>query len=160
MTGPLDAAATAHLQRAVDLARTARDRGDHPFGAVVVAEDGTVVEAMNSVVTSQDPTGHAETNAVREAGRLLTEAQRRSATLYTSTEPCAMCAAAIFWSGIPRMVFALSGADLIDLLPQGSDEPSLALSSREVFALGSRPVEVVGPIEIDGAVAVHEGFWH
>ncbi|MCS5495692.1 nucleoside deaminase [Cnuibacter physcomitrellae] len=149
----------AHLERAVALAQAARDRGDHPFGAVVVAVDGAVVEAMNSVVTEHDPTGHAETNAVRASGRRLSDAQLRTATLYTSTEPCAMCAAAIFWAGIPRMVFALSGAALIDQLPAGSDAPSLDLPAREVYARASHPVEAVGPVPLPAAVAVHADFW-
>ncbi|WP_378148254.1 nucleoside deaminase [Cnuibacter sp. UC19_7] len=158
MTEP-SAQEIAHLERAVELAQAARDRGDHPFGAVVVAADGTVVEAMNSVVTDHDPTGHAETNAVRASGRLLTEAQRGTATLYTSTEPCAMCAAAIFWAGIPRIVFALSGAALIELLPADSAAPSLALPARELYARASHPVEVVGPVPLPAATAVHAHFW-
>lgn len=155
----LDSSEREHLARAVSLAHSARERGDHPFGAVVVASDGTVVEARNSVITASDPTGHAETNAVREAGRLLDAAQRSTATLYTSTEPCAMCAAAIFWSGIRRIVFALSGAELIRLLPSGSEEPSLDLPAPEVLARASHPVEVIGPVAVPGAAEAHQGFW-
>ena len=67
----------AHLEHAIALALTARDRGDHPFGSVVVAPDGTVVEGSNSVVTQSDPTGHAETNVVRAAAAALDRGRAR-----------------------------------------------------------------------------------
>jgi tRNA(Arg) A34 adenosine deaminase TadA len=95
----------SHLERTVALAWEARNRGDHPFGSLLVTADGRVLEARNSVVTDGNPTGHAETNLVRLAGR-LDLATRITSTLYTSTEPCAMCAGAIYWSGIGRVVFA------------------------------------------------------
>lgn len=157
-----------HLARAVELARDARGRGDHPFGAVLVTADGTVVEAMNSVTTANDPTGHAETNLVRFSASLGAEVLA-SSTLYTSTEPCAMCAGAIYWAGIGRMVYALSGHSLVQLVSEASgvgsagsrsaDSPSLDLPSREVFARGGGSIEVVGPIDIVGAAEVHDGMW-
>ncbi|GAA1058473.1 tRNA-specific adenosine deaminase [Agromyces luteolus] len=149
----------ARLRRCVELARQARERGDHPFGSVVVTADGRVVEGMNTVVTRRDPTGHAETNVVREAAATLDEAELATATLYTSTEPCAMCSGAIYWSGIPRVVFALSEAGLRDLVAEQEGVPTLSLPSREVFARGGRPVEVVGPADLPEAVEVHAGFW-
>ena len=97
----------SHLERTVALGWEARNRGDHPFGSLLVVADGRVLEAHNSVVTGVDPTGHAETNLVRPAGT-LDLATRITSTLYTNTEPCAMCAGAIYWSGIGRVVFALS----------------------------------------------------
>jgi tRNA(Arg) A34 adenosine deaminase TadA len=162
-----------HLARAVELARDARARGDHPFGAVLVTAEGTVVEAMNSVTTANDPTGHAETNLVRFSASLGSEVLAAS-TLYTSTEPCAMCAGAIYWAGIGRMVYALSGHALVQLVSEASgvgsadsrsadsrsaDSPSLDLPSREVFARGGGSIEVVGPIDVVGAVEVHDGMW-
>ena len=148
-----------HLVRAVELAAQARAHGNHPFGALVVAADGTIVEAENTVVTTGDPTGHAETNLVRLAAAALTEQQLRSSVLYTSTEPCAMCAGAIFWAGIPTVVYAFGEDALIALLPPDSSEFSLALPSREVFARGGHTTEVIGPIDVPGAADVHAGFW-
>ena len=66
----LTSADRSHLERTVALAWEARNRGDHPFGSLLVAADGRVLEAHNSVVTGVDPTGHAETNLVRLAGTL------------------------------------------------------------------------------------------
>ncbi|MET0859788.1 MAG: nucleoside deaminase [Microbacterium sp.] len=148
-----------HLLHAIALARQARERGDHPFGAIVVAADGTVVEGLNSVVTQGDPTGHAETNLVRLAAAALGAQQLSTATLYTSTEPCAMCAGAIYWSGIGRVVYALGEDELIRMVDTQEGIPTLALPSREVFARGGRAVEVIGPVDLPEAVAVHRGFW-
>lgn len=88
----MDATEFDHLARAVALARDARERGDHPFGALLVTADGRVVEALNSVNTENDPTGHAETNLVRLAASSVEVEALASSTLFTSTEPCAMCA--------------------------------------------------------------------
>ncbi|GAA2035586.1 nucleoside deaminase [Agromyces tropicus] len=149
----------AHLRRCIELARRARERGDHPFGSIVVAADGRVVEGMNTVVTRRDPTGHAETNVVREAATVLDDEALAAATLYTSTEPCAMCSGAIYWSGIPRVVFALSEAALRELVAEQEGVPTLSLPSREVFARGGRVVTVDGPADLPEAAAVHDGFW-
>ena len=154
----MDAAISTHLVRAIELAGSARAHGNHPFGAVLVAGDGTVVEAENTVVTANDPTGHAETNLVRLSAAALTPEQLISSTLYTSTEPCAMCSAAIFWAGIGCVVYALSEEALIAMLPAGSGD-ALALPCREVFARGARPTEVIGPVDLPGATTVHDGFW-
>jgi len=147
-----------HLGRAVELAREARARGDHPFGAVLVTADGAIVEAMNSVTTANDPTGHAETNLVRLSASLGASVLATS-TLYTSTEPCAMCAGAIYWAGIGRMVFGLSGHALVQLVSDASGVLTLDLPSREVFDRGGSAIEVVGPVDVPGAVEVHDGMW-
>lgn len=107
-----------------------------------------LVEARNSVVTAADPTGHAETNLVRLAGPLAARQQidLSTCTLYTSTEPCAMCSGAIYWSGIGRVVYALAEEDLLTMTGgDHPDNPTLALPCRQVFAAGSRSVVVDGP---------------
>jgi tRNA(Arg) A34 adenosine deaminase TadA len=157
--GTIDGDDLVRLRQCVALARAARERGDHPFGSIVVAADGRVVEGMNTVVTRRDPTGHAETNVVREAAGVLDERELATATLYTSTEPCAMCAGAIYWSGIPRVVFALSEAGLREIVAEQEGVPTLSLPSREVFARGARPVDVAGPADLPEAAEVHAGFW-
>ena len=149
----------AHLEHAIALARAARDRGDHPFGSAIVAPDGTVVDGLNSVVTQADPTGHAETNVVRAAGALLDAATLAASVLYTSTEPCAMCAGAIYWAGIGRVVYAFGEDQLRDLAHAQEGIPTLALPCREVFAHGGRSIDVVGPVSLEAARNVHEGFW-
>ncbi|WAC53912.1 nucleoside deaminase [Gordonia sp. SL306] len=150
----------ALLRHAIDLAAAARARGDHPFGALLADASGEVIlTAQNSVGTDDDPTAHAETNLVRAAGRRFTSDERRSMTLYTSTEPCAMCAGAIYWASIPTVVFALSEADLRSMTGDDPKNPSLDLPCREVFARGAHPTAVRGPFDIPAAREVHAGFW-
>lgn len=148
-----------HLAHALRLAQAARDRGDHPFGAIVVTPAGTIVEGMNSVLTQRDPTGHAETNLVRAAGHALESVELAASTLFTSTEPCAMCAGAIYWSGIGRVVYAIGEDELIEMVREQEGVPTMAMPCREVFARGGRAIEVVGPVEVEGAREVHAGFW-
>jgi tRNA(Arg) A34 adenosine deaminase TadA len=149
-----------HLRLAIAVAGQARQHGNHPFGAVLVDEDGRVLlQAENTVMTERDCTGHAETNLVRLASQHYTAEQLARCTLYSSTEPCAMCAGAIHWSGIRRVVFALSEIGLYDIV--GPSPEHLVLACRDVFAHTQRTVEVSGPsVELDEeARAVHAGFW-
>jgi tRNA(Arg) A34 adenosine deaminase TadA len=147
------------LTAAIGLARRARDNGNHPFGALLADHFGNVLcEAENTVVTAGDVTGHAELNLVSKACRTLTAGQLAAAILYTSTEPCAMCSGAIYWSRIPRVIYAL-GEDELAVLAGGGGELILQLPSRQVFAAGSAAVEVSGPHLHDAAATVHQDFW-
>lgn len=148
------------LLRAVGVALSARDRGNHPFGALLVTADGQVVSsAENTVVTESDATGHAEINLVRLVSRSYDRDQLSEMSLYTSTEPCAMCAGAIYWSGIGRVVFALAESGLLEITGNDPKNPTLSLPCREVFAAGQRATEVAGPYELPAATQVHQGFW-
>ncbi|MFN3979353.1 MAG: nucleoside deaminase [Caldilinea sp.] len=152
----------SYLRAAIAVAQRAREKGNHPFGALLVDENGVVLlEAENTVNTERDCTAHAETNLVRMACQRFERAVLERCTLYTSTEPCAMCAGAIHWSGIGRVVFGLSEQSLYGLTSDGAhpDNETMALSCREVFARCVRPVEVIGPLIEDEARVVHEGFW-
>jgi len=146
------------LRQAIDVARRARAHGNHPFGALLAGEQDTVLlEAENTVNTERDCTGHAELNLMRLASRQFSAKALSRCTLYTSTEPCPMCAGSIFWGGVGRVVYALSEEGLYALMGNSSDK--LLLSCRDVFARGGRPVEVLGPAIEDEAQKVHEGFW-
>jgi len=148
------------MRRALDLARQARNHGNHPFGALLADPDGKVLlEAKNTVVTERDCTGHAETNLMRLACLDLDRDVLASATLYTSTEPCAMCAGAIYWAGVTQVVFGLREGELHALTGSDPNNPTLALPCREVFARGQRPISVIGPLLEDEARDVHAGFW-
>ena len=148
------------MRRALGLARLARDHGNHPFGALLTDAAGQVLlEAENTVVTGSDCTGHAELNLVRRASPSLGRDALAAATLYTSTEPCAMCAGAIYWAGVSRVVFGLRESELPALTGTDPRNPTLTLPCREVFGRGQRPIEVIGPVLEDEARAVHAGFW-
>ena len=149
-----------HLKTSISIAWIARKKGNHPFGAILVDDQNRVVlQAENSVITGRDATGHAETNLVRLATQLFTTEQLKHYTLYASTEPCAMCAGAIHWSNIGRVVYALSEYDLYDIV--GASPEHLYLPCRDVFAHSERKIEVIGPISsLDvEARAVHKDFW-
>lgn len=149
-----------HLHTSIRVAQAARDHGNHPFGAILVDEkDQVLLQAENTVVTGQDCTGHAETNLMRLATQHFPTEKLARCTLYTSTEPCAMCAGAIHWGNVRRVVYALSEVELYEIVGPSPDH--LLLPCREVFARSQRQIEVVGPaIELDvEARVVHEGFW-
>jgi tRNA(Arg) A34 adenosine deaminase TadA len=148
------------LRRAIALSLTAREHGNHPFGAVLVGPSGDIVlEAENTVTTGHDVTHHAELNLVRIACASIAYAHLPGHTLYTSCEPCAMCAGAIYWAGIGRVVYGLSEVGLLALTGDHPDNPTLMLPCREVFAAGSRVTDVSGPLLEDEAAAPHQGFW-
>jgi tRNA(Arg) A34 adenosine deaminase TadA len=144
----------------MEAARRSKATGNHPFGSVLADRDGNLLlEAENTLVTERDCTGHAETNLMRLASQTYDAEFLASCTLYTSTEPCAMCSTAIIWGNVGRVVFALSAERFYArVLPP--DQPwTFRLPCREVFARLTRPVEIVGPLLEDEAEEVHEGFW-
>jgi tRNA(Arg) A34 adenosine deaminase TadA len=144
----------AHIRRAIELARRARERGDPPFGAVLVVDPPMILEAESTVVSRGDPTRHAELDLVRLAWRRLPAEAIRGSTLYASTEPCLMCSGAIYWSGIRRVVFSFPALELGAL----AGDPFCA-PCRPLFERGAEPTEVVGPVLLDRGRAVHAGYW-
>jgi tRNA(Arg) A34 adenosine deaminase TadA len=151
----LDDTDLKHLRAAIALSRQAKAKGNGPYGALVVGADGRVlVEAENDQRSSGDCTGHAEMNAIRLAARLGPRALA-GATIYASAEPCAMCAAAVFWSGAKRLVYALGSERNYALLPPSDDE--LRLGCRALLGHGKRAIEIVGPVLEDEAARVFTG---
>ncbi len=135
-----------HLRRCIDLASEAVERGDAPFGSLLVGADGTVLaERTNEVVTTADVTAHPELTLASWASRNLSEDERAAATMYTSGEHCAMCSAAHIWAGIGRLVFVLSGEHIRDLA--GPDATTIDLGAREVVGRSNVDVQVDGPCE-------------
>jgi tRNA(Arg) A34 adenosine deaminase TadA len=150
----------ALLRAAIDVSKSAVAAGNHPFGAVLTGPDGTIVlSAENTVVTGDDCTGHAETNLVRLAWREVGPERLGEYSLYTSCEPCAMCSGAIYWSGIGRVVFAMSEAELHELTGDHAENPTMSIDSRVVLNGGQRVITVVGPAISAEARVAHEGFW-
>jgi len=160
-SGELDSRDLVFLRRAIELSEQSRAAGKHPFGALVVDDAGRVVAESfnNSLPPDGDPTQHAELAAVARAARLLTPGELARATLYTSAEPCCMCAGAVYWCGVGRVVYALSEHRLLTLTGDHPENPTFSLPCREVFARGQRAVQVIGPALEDEAARAHEGFW-
>jgi tRNA(Arg) A34 adenosine deaminase TadA len=148
------------LRRSFEVARRAMKNGNHPFGALLVDDKGNVlIEAENGYMPAHDGTAHAERLLATEACRTLPADVRARATLYSSAEPCAMCAGAMYWAGIGRLVYGLSEHRLRAVTGNHPENPTLDLPCRTVFASGQRPTEVVGPLLEDEAEALHAGAW-
>lgn len=156
MTASTDALDHEHFVRAaIDEAESAREAGNPSFGAVLVDPTGTVLHrAANTEGRTGDCTGHAETNLVRTASREHEPDRLRDTTLYASAEPCAMCAGAIFWARIGRVVFGLRAERLYRM--KGDAGRQLALPCAEVLERGNHTVEVIGPVLEDEAAAVFD----
>ena len=144
------------LREAIALSRSAMEHGGgEPFGSVLVRDGEVILRAENTVFNGRDMTNHAEMNLVKLAAQHYDAAFLADCTLYTSTEPCAMCAGAIYWSGIGSMVFACSETRLGEIAGIGLNVPS-----RAVLQTGARVVTVVGPTNLeDEAAEVHQQFW-
>lgn len=134
-----------HLRRAVELARLALERGDEPFGSVLVSADGDVLFEDHNHVVEMDETQHPELAIARWAGARLTAPERAAATVYTSGEHCPMCSAAHAWVGLGRIVYATSSGQLTRWLADwGAPSPPVA----------PLPITAVAPaVVVDGPAA-------
>jgi tRNA(Arg) A34 adenosine deaminase TadA len=134
-----------HLRRALELAAHARATGEQPFGSLLVGPDGDVLaEDHNTVLSDRDVTAHPELKLARWAAAHLTEDAARATTMYTSCEPCGMCANVIARARLGRVVFALSGEQLTQLKPAGAAPPDAFRAEREgpaLFDEARRPVD-------------------
>ena len=149
-----------YLRQAITLADKARERGNRPFGALIVAADGCVlVEASNANGESGDCTAHAELSAIRLASPLHSREELALATLYSSAEPCVMCAGAIFWSAIGRVVYGIDAERLRVFRGDRLDQKDAELSCRDVFQTASHAIECIGPALIEEASSSHQGGW-
>lgn len=103
------------LKRAVDIARKSVDLGGFPAGAVVVKNDEIIAEGLSLGFSQNDPTGHAESCAIRSACKKLGTVDLSSCVLYASLQPCLMCFSATTWASIPKIVYGCQKAtDMID----------------------------------------------
>jgi tRNA(Arg) A34 adenosine deaminase TadA len=149
------------LRRSFDVARRSLTHGNHPFAAILVDQNRNVlIETENGYMPNHDGTAHAERLLATQACTTLSPNVLKAATLYSSAEPCAMCAGAIYWAGIGRLVYGLSEHRLRALTGNHPENPTLDLPCREVFASGQRATEVLGPLLEDEAEALHAGVWN
>jgi tRNA(Arg) A34 adenosine deaminase TadA len=156
----LDAQDAIYLRQAIAQSLLARTRGNRPFGAVIVGADGRLLaEAFNSNGESGDCTAHAEVNALRIASPAVPREQLAQATMYASGEPCVMCAGAIFWSGIRRVVYGIDAVRLRAFRGEVAEQRDAELSCRDVFRASPHAIEAIGPCLIDEASRPHQGFW-
>ncbi|MEO4042845.1 nucleoside deaminase [Hoeflea sp. CAU 1731] len=148
------------MRMAFAVAKRALDEGSHPFGAILVGpDDAVLMEQGNAFLPHHDMTGHAERVLMTRASQAYDPEFLKGCTMYTSAEPCAMCAGAAYWAGLGRLVYGLSEARLKTITGNHPENPTLDLSCRIVFASGQREVDVTGPMLEDEGAALHEGVW-
>ncbi len=149
------------LRRAIELSTVATANGNRPFGAVIGSASGELLaEGANSNSQTGDCTAHAEVMALHDAAsKGLSREVLAQATMYASGEPCVMCAGAIFWSGIGRVVFGIDaeGMRAFRKLDQGAGD--LEWSCQEIYARSPRAIEVHGPVLRDEATVPHTAYW-
>ncbi len=141
------------LRRAINLAAIARERAELPFGAVLVNNREIAYQAFDRCISQADPTAHAERLLISEychQNRLL---DLDGFTIYCSAEPCVMCAGAIKWARISRVVFSVSQA-MLQQLNGGKPKPSCS----QIVNTGNRRIEVDGPWLAEEGLAVFAGY--
>ena len=145
------------MQLALREAEAAWDEDEVPVGAVVVHAGEIVGRGRNMVERLQDPTAHAEMIALTAACETLGAKMLRGCTLYVTLEPCPMCAGAIVWANIRRVVFGMGMDAIYRLFDAEPDAPALPMHAAGVFSKAPWPMEVIGPLLKSEAEAVfHE----
>ena len=100
-----------YLSEAIKIARNNQENGGGPFGAVIVKNGEIISKSGNTVTLDNDPTAHAEINAIRKACKILNNFELKDCILYSSCEPCPMCLGAIYWARLEALYFAASRED-------------------------------------------------
>lgn len=134
------------LRLSFDVAIEALNKGNHPFGAILVDENGEeLLRAGNSIEDDNDTTAHAETNLIRLTWGKYDAETLAKCTLYSSAEPCAMCSGAIYWSGVGRVVFGLSIERQAELTETPEDFAPV-IRCEEIIGKGKKKITVEKPM--------------
>lgn len=139
----------AHMRVAIDLAREATERGDRPFGSVLVREDEIVMRESNRVLTENDIRRHPELHLAHRAMREMDPETRAETVMYTSTEPCPMCSGGMRYADFGGVVYSVGADEVVEFT--GNDHGTRAAEILDC--------EVVGPVANEAGRAVHEAFW-
>ena len=143
------------IEAAIEQSRLAARGGEYPYGAVLVCEDTILLRCYNTSQSTKDLTAHAELSLIRQATRQFSADQLARCALFSSCEPCAMCAGALYWSGIGRLVYACS----TELDAKISDMP-FAIPCRSIVQVnGGHTVDVRGPLLEESAALVLRAYW-
>ena len=155
---PSHAQIIAHLRTANAIAIQAAQTGHHPFGAILVAPDQETVLLQQGNV---DVVNHAESVLARSAFAQFPPDYLWECTLYTTVEPCAMCAATQYWANIGQLVYGISEQRLLELTGNHSANPTMSIPCRYIFAHSQKAIAVWGAVpEVEAEiVAVHQDFW-
>lgn len=144
-----------YIAHTYQLAEEAVKNGDHPFGALAVDDDSIVATALNQVVTENDGTKHAELNLASLLSRNFPRSAIERMTIYCSTEPCVMCAGALFWIGCRHIVYGCS----TQTLGRHTTE-SFSVAVRDALASVTSQMKIEGPVNERDGNLIHSKFWH
>ena len=142
-----------YIRRANELANIAKNKGEDPFGAVLVRDNEIVYETHDGCIEFCDPTFHAEKRLISEYCRMNNLISLENYTLYSSTEPCSMCSGAIHWAKISRLVYGIRQ----EKLNQKSGGVK-KLSAKQILNRCGKPIEIDGPILEDECLTTFEGY--
>lgn len=150
----MDTTHETFIRQAIALAHASKEKGNHPFGALLVLDGKVILSSENTVVTQNNPTHHAEFSLVDKAWQTLTKDEITNSVLYTSCEPCPMCTGAIFWSQIRTVVYSLPAVALGEMAKDKFCGPCTQLFDR-----ADDKTTVIGPILPEEGAVDHIGFW-
>ena len=152
-----------YLRKANEIAFSARRHGNTPFGAILVSPDGEILLTQENIeITESDCTGHAESALMRKASKNFDKDFLWECTIYTTFEPCAMCAGAIYWGNVGRVVYGATEKKLLELTGNHKQNPTFDLPCREIFSRGQKDIKVTGPFPEfeEESIAPHKGYWN
>lgn len=158
MRSPTREQMICHLRHANRVAKAAMEKGSHPFGAILVAPDNETVLLEQGNI---DTVNHAESTLARLAAEKFDSAYLWECTLYTTVEPCAMCAGTQYWANIGKLVYGMSEQQLLAYTGSHSDNPTMDVPCRTIFSHGQKEIRVWGPIEeLAPEISTwHQSFW-
>ncbi len=159
MSAPSSEQVLRHLQRANAVARRAASFGHHPFGAILVGPDHETVLLEQGNVSAVN---HAEAVLARTADTNFSAEYLSGCTLYTTVEPCAMCAGTIYWANIGHLVYGMAESRLLTFTGHSHANPTLDVPCRYLFTHGQKDISVTGPVEeVEAEIAeLHQRFWN
>lgn len=144
-----------YIRDAIELAREAVSNGNTPFGSLLVVGETVLKRSRNTTMTEDDITAHPELKLARWAARELDASELADCTLYTSTEPCEMCATAIHYAGLDRVVYSVSGESLSKV--RGAAKSGIPCE--ELIERKGGSTDVDGPVLETEGLRVHEEFY-
>lgn len=147
----------SYLKKAHSIGLEAMKAGKHPFGAILVAPDGThILDTQGNI----DTVNHAESTLARRAAASFQSDFLWKCSLYTSVEPCCMCSGTMYWANIGRIVYGLSEEALQKITGNNPENPTMSLPCKAVIDCGQKPVEIVQISSMDSTIAdAHRAFW-
>jgi len=156
---PSEAQMVQHLRHANAIARQTMNAGHHPFGAILVAADHETVLLEQG---NLDTVNHAEATLARTAYARFAPDYLWHCTLYSTVEPCVMCAGAQYWANIGRLVYGMAEQRLLTLTGNHAANPTLDVPCRYVFEHGQKPIQVWGPMPaVEAEISqLHQTFWN